>query len=40
MAEPLRIKAQVLAAMPQHGPDSAMNCLTEALRRNLHSHWS
>jgi predicted ATPase len=31
MAELLRIKAQVLAAMPQHGPDSAMNCLTEAL---------
>jgi predicted ATPase/DNA-binding winged helix-turn-helix (wHTH) protein len=31
MAELLRIKAQVLAAMPQHGRDSAMNCLTEAL---------
>jgi tetratricopeptide (TPR) repeat protein len=30
MAELLRIKAQVLAAMPQHGPDSAMNYLTEA----------
>jgi predicted ATPase/DNA-binding winged helix-turn-helix (wHTH) protein len=31
MAELLRIKAQVLAAMPQHGRVSAMNCLTEAL---------
>jgi tetratricopeptide (TPR) repeat protein len=31
MAELLRIKARVLAAMPQHGRDSAMNCLTEAL---------
>ena len=31
MAELLRIKAQVLASMPQHGRDSAMNCLTEAL---------
>jgi predicted ATPase len=31
MAELLRIKAQVLAAMPEHGRDSAMNCLTEAL---------
>ena len=31
MAELLRIKAQILAAMPQHGRDSAMNCLTEAL---------
>ena len=31
MAELLRIKAQVLAAMPQHGPRSAMNCLSEAL---------
>ena len=31
MAELLRIKAQVLAAMPRHGRDSAMNCLTEAL---------
>jgi predicted ATPase/DNA-binding winged helix-turn-helix (wHTH) protein len=31
MAELLRIKAQVLASMPQHGPGSAMNCLTEAL---------
>jgi predicted ATPase/DNA-binding winged helix-turn-helix (wHTH) protein len=31
MAELLRIKAQVLAAMPQHGRDSAMNCLNEAL---------
>ena len=30
-AELLRIKAQILAVMPQHGPDSAMNCLTEAL---------
>jgi predicted ATPase/DNA-binding winged helix-turn-helix (wHTH) protein len=31
MAELLRIKAQVLAAMPQHGPDAAVTCLTEAL---------
>jgi predicted ATPase len=31
MAELLRIKAQILPAMPQHGRDSAMNCLTEAL---------
>jgi predicted ATPase len=31
MAELLRIKAQVLAAMSQHGRDSAMNCLAEAL---------
>jgi predicted ATPase/DNA-binding winged helix-turn-helix (wHTH) protein len=31
MAELLRIKAQVLAAMPQHGRLAAMNCLTEAL---------
>jgi predicted ATPase len=31
MAELLRIKAQVLAARPQHGRRSAMNCLTEAL---------
>jgi predicted ATPase len=31
MAELLRIKAQVLAAMPQHGRESAINCLTEAL---------
>jgi tetratricopeptide (TPR) repeat protein len=31
MAELLRIKAQILAAMPQYGRDSAMNCLTEAL---------
>jgi predicted ATPase/DNA-binding winged helix-turn-helix (wHTH) protein len=31
MAELLRIKAQVLAAMSQHGRDSAMNCLTEAV---------
>jgi predicted ATPase len=31
MAELLRIKAQSLAAMPQYGRDSAMNCLTEAL---------
>jgi tetratricopeptide (TPR) repeat protein len=30
-AELLRIKAQILAAMPQYGRDSAMNCLTEAL---------
>jgi predicted ATPase len=27
----LRIKAQILAAMPQHGRDSAMSCLTEAI---------
>ena len=31
MAELLRIKARILAAMPQHGRESAMNCLTEAL---------
>jgi predicted ATPase/DNA-binding winged helix-turn-helix (wHTH) protein len=31
MAELLRIKAQILAAIPQHGRDSAINCLTEAL---------
>ena len=31
MAELLRIKARILAAMPLHGRDSAMNCLTEAL---------
>lgn len=31
MAELLRIKAQLLAVMPLHGPASAMNCLTEAL---------
>jgi predicted ATPase len=31
MAELLRIRAQVLAAMPQHDRDSAINCLTEAL---------
>jgi predicted ATPase len=31
MAELLRIKAQILAAMPQYGRDSAINCLTEAL---------
>lgn len=31
MAELLRIKARVLAAMPQFGRDAAMNCLTEAL---------
>ena len=31
MAELLRIKAQILAAMPQHGRDSAMSCLTEAI---------
>jgi predicted ATPase/DNA-binding winged helix-turn-helix (wHTH) protein len=31
MAELLRVKAQVLAAMPQYGRDSAMSCLTEAL---------
>ena len=30
-AELLRIKAQILAAMPQYGRESAMNCLTEAL---------
>jgi len=30
-AELLRIKAQILVAMPQYGRDSAMNCLTEAL---------
>jgi predicted ATPase/DNA-binding winged helix-turn-helix (wHTH) protein len=31
MAELLRIKAKVLAAMPPHGLHSAMNCLTEAI---------
>jgi predicted ATPase/DNA-binding winged helix-turn-helix (wHTH) protein len=31
MAELLRIKARVLAAMPRHGQTAAMNCLTEAL---------
>jgi predicted ATPase/DNA-binding winged helix-turn-helix (wHTH) protein len=31
MAELLRIKAQVLAAMPEHGREPAMNCLIEAL---------
>jgi predicted ATPase len=31
MAELLRIKAQILAAIPQYGRDSAINCLTEAL---------
>jgi predicted ATPase/DNA-binding winged helix-turn-helix (wHTH) protein len=30
-ADLLRIKAQILAAMPQYGRDSATNCLTEAL---------
>ncbi|HTC04005.1 MAG TPA: winged helix-turn-helix domain-containing protein, partial [Xanthobacteraceae bacterium] len=30
-AELLRIKAQILAAMPQYGQDSAIDCLTEAL---------
>jgi predicted ATPase/DNA-binding winged helix-turn-helix (wHTH) protein len=32
VAELLRIKAQVLAAMPQYGRPAAMNCLMEALR--------
>jgi len=31
MAELLRVKAQILAAIPRHGRDSAINCLTEAL---------
>jgi hypothetical protein len=31
VAELLRIKAQILAVMPQYGRDQAMNCLTEAL---------
>jgi predicted ATPase/DNA-binding winged helix-turn-helix (wHTH) protein len=31
MAELLRIKALILAAMPQYGRESAINCLTEAL---------
>jgi predicted ATPase len=31
MAELLRIKAQILAAMAQYGRDAARNCLTEAL---------
>jgi predicted ATPase/DNA-binding winged helix-turn-helix (wHTH) protein len=31
MAELLRIKAEILATMPQYGRDPAMDCLTEAL---------
>jgi predicted ATPase/DNA-binding winged helix-turn-helix (wHTH) protein len=31
MAELLRIKARILAAMPRHGLVSAVNCLTEAI---------
>jgi predicted ATPase len=31
VAELLRIKAQILAAIPQYGRESAINCLTEAL---------
>jgi predicted ATPase len=31
MPELLRIKAQILAAMPRHGRVSAMSCLTEAI---------
>jgi hypothetical protein len=31
MADLLRIKARVLAAMPRHGRLAAINCLTEAL---------
>jgi predicted ATPase len=31
MPELLRIKAQILAAMPRHGRASAMSCLTEAI---------
>jgi predicted ATPase/DNA-binding winged helix-turn-helix (wHTH) protein len=31
MAELLRVKAQILAAIPQYGRDSAISCLTEAL---------
>jgi predicted ATPase len=31
MAELLRVKAQILAAMPQYGRDAAIDCLTEAL---------
>jgi predicted ATPase len=31
MAELLRIKAQILAVMPQHGREAAMDCLIEAL---------
>jgi len=31
MAELLRIKAEILATMPQYGRDLAMNYLTEAL---------
>ncbi len=31
LAELLRIKAEILATMPQYGRDWAMNCLTEAL---------
>ncbi|HTC04006.1 MAG TPA: winged helix-turn-helix domain-containing protein [Xanthobacteraceae bacterium] len=31
LAELLRVKAQILAAIPAYGRDSAINCLTEAL---------
>ena len=31
MPELLRIKAQILAAMPRHGRESAISCLTEAI---------
>ncbi len=31
MAELLRIKAQILAAIPRYGRDAATNCLAEAL---------
>jgi hypothetical protein len=31
MPELLRVKAQILANMPRHGPASAMNCVTEAI---------
>jgi predicted ATPase len=31
MAELLRVKAQILTVIPQHGRNSAINCLTEAL---------
>jgi hypothetical protein len=31
MAELLRVKARILAPMPQYGWDAALNCLAEAL---------
>jgi len=43
MPELLRIKAQILAAMPRHGRASAISCLTEASNSrasNLRLPWS